>query len=422
MEEKDIKKEEIKELTPDELKERLMGIQELASKLQQDETRSEQKILSIGYKEEFVILPEEDGYAEFATDVYLVKIEQDGVISYQIFSQQQELIATMTQEGEIVLAQEFLDRLDDKTKALLNAEGRDDIIVDFKSRENIRDVEVEFEEEKDKEEKEEIPSEGPATEMQKEEIEEDLGLQNGDLAFEADILDPRFQEVVPEARDYEGRVKFCRVKASTEVMIIGKSKETGKYQQLETIGTAQSSSARPIKLDENGNEISRENINGIMRYDDKYSFAYTISAYGELDLELLREARTVESGYQYISCGMETRTQYPVNEQVRDVMDHTLNEDVDEEIGEYDRLREEHPTEDINLADITDEMTEQGIIRLSNGETTTFEMESRKAKVTPVEFERIYRKAPGATPEEKINNTHDEINEQYRGPDGKMPS
>jgi len=415
---------EIKELTPEELQERLKGIKELASKLQQDETRSNQKIMSIGYKEEFVILPEENGYAEFSTDVYLVKIEEDGALSYQIFSQQQELIATMTQEGEIVLSQEFLDRLDEKTKALLNAEGREDIVVDFKSRENIRDVEVEFEEEKEKEEEkeEETPVEGPATEMQKEEIEEDLGLQRGDLAFEADILDPRFQEIVPEAKDYEGRVKFCRVKGTTEVMMIGKSKETGKFQQLETIGTAQSSNAKPVKLDENGNEIARENINGIMKYDDKYSFAYTINAYGELDLELLREAQSIEAGYQYISSGMETRTQYPVHEQVRDVMDHTLNERVDEEIEEYDRLREEHPNEDINLADITDEMTEQGIIRLSNGETTTFDIESRKAKVTPVEFERIYRQMQGSTPEEKINNTHDEINEQYRGSNGRMPS
>ena len=68
--------------------------------------------------------------------------------------------------------------------------------------------------------------------MKKEEIEEDLGIQKGDLAFEADIRDNRFQEIVPEAKDYEGRVKICRVKGSREVMMIGKSKRMGKFQSL----------------------------------------------------------------------------------------------------------------------------------------------------------------------------------------------
>lgn len=415
----EIEESEVKELTPEELAERLDGIQQLEAKLKEEGMQVEGRIASIAYKENFVILPGDDTLLEFSTDVYLVKIEQeDGTVAYQIFSPQQELIAYMTQDGEIEMSQEFLESLDETSKGLLKLEERGKVTLNLEDRKSIRDVEVEYEE-KEKEEKEELEEqqEGPASETQKEEIEEDLGIQRGDLAFEADIRDNRFQEIVPEAKEYEGRVKFCRVKGSREVMMIGRSKATGKFQQLQTIGQAQSTNERPIKLDENGQEIQRENLNGIMKYNDRYSFGYTIDAYGELNLELLREDPTIDAGYRYLSAGMETRTQYPINEQVKEVMDHSKNTHVGDEIERYDAIRENYPTEDINLADITDESA-KGIIRLSNGETTTFAREAEKAKVTVAEFERVYREADGATPEEKLSNAHDEFDRDFRGPGG----
>ena len=410
--------EEKKELTPEELEERLQGIRELNAKLQEGIAADGTKIQSIRYQEDTVILPSAESYLEFSTDIYFVKMETDGVVSYQIYSAQQELIATLSAEGELTLAPEFLEKLDENSKRLLGLEVRGEITLDIEKiekRENPRDVEVEFEEEKEPEEKEEqepLQEEGKASEMQKEEIEEDLGIQKGDLAFEADIRDNRFQEIVPEAKDYEGRVKICRVKGSREVMMIGKSKRMGKFQALESVAHAQSTNERPIKLDKDGNELERENLHGIMKYNDRYSFGYTIDSYGELNLELLREDPTTQAGYRYLSAGIETRTQYPVNEQVKEVMDHTLNESVGEEIQRYDTLREDYPTADINLADITDE-SERGIIRLSNGDITTFEREAAKAKVSPEEFKRIYREANGGTPEEKIHEAHEEIANQY---------
>lgn len=414
--------EEKKELTPEELEERLNGIRELNAKLQEGITAEGTKIQSISYQEDASILPATEEYLEFSTDIYFVRMETDGVVTYQIYSAQQELIATLSAEGELTLAPEFLEKLDENSKRLLGLEMRGEITLDiqeFEERDNPRDVEVEFEEEKEPEEKaeeqkQEQTEEGAASEMQKEEIEEDLGIQRGALAFEADIRDNRFQEIVPEAKNYEGRVKICRMKGSREVMMIGKSKQTGKFQALETVGQAEATNERPIKLDKDGNELERENLHGIMKYNDRYSFGYTIDAYGELNLELLRQDPNIQAGYRYLSAGIETRTQYPVNEQVKEVMDHTKNERVGEEIERYDTLREDHPTGDINLADITDE-SEKGIIRLSNGEITTFEREAEKAKVSPAEFERIYREADGGTPEEKIAEAHEEIESQYGG-------
>lgn len=277
--------EEKKELTPEELEERLQGIRELNAKLQEGIAADGTKIQSIRYQEDTVILPSAESYLEFSTDIYFVKMETDGVVSYQIYSAQQELIATLSAEGELTLAPEFLEKLDENSKRLLGLEVRGEITLDIEKiekRENPRDVEVEFEEEKEPEEKEEqepLQEEGKASEMQKEEIEEDLGIQKGDLAFEADIRDNRFQEIVPEAKDYEGRVKICRVKGSREVMMIGKSKRMGKFQALESVGQAQSTNERPIKLDKDGNELERENLHGIMKYNDRYSFGYTIDGY-----------------------------------------------------------------------------------------------------------------------------------------------
>ena len=210
----EIEESEVKELTPEELAERLDGIQQLEAKLREEGMQVEGRIASIAYKENFVILPGDDTLLEFSTDVYLVKIEQeDGTVAYQIFSPQQELIAYMTQDGEIEMSQEFLESLDETSKGLLKLEERGKVTLNLEDRKSIRDVEVEYEE-KEKEEKEEPEEqqEGPASETQKEEIEEDLGIPRGDLAFEADIRDNRFQEIVPEAKEYEGRDKCCRVK------------------------------------------------------------------------------------------------------------------------------------------------------------------------------------------------------------------
>ena len=147
--------EEKKELTPEELEERLQGIRELNAKLQEGIAADGTKIQSIRYQEDTVILPSAESYLEFSTDIYFVKMETDGVVSYQIYSAQQELIATLSAEGELTLAPEFLEKLDENSKRLLGLEVRGEITLDIEKiekRENPRDVEVEFEEEKEPEE------------------------------------------------------------------------------------------------------------------------------------------------------------------------------------------------------------------------------------------------------------------------------
>ena len=148
----EIEESEVKELTPEELAERLDGIQQLEAKLREEGMQVEGRIASIAYKENFVILPGDDTLLEFSTDVYLVKIEQeDGTVAYQIFSPQQELIAYMTQDGEIEMSQEFLESLDETSKGLLKLEERGKVTLNLEDRKSIRDVEVEYEE-KEKEE------------------------------------------------------------------------------------------------------------------------------------------------------------------------------------------------------------------------------------------------------------------------------
>ena len=52
-------------------------------------------------------------------------------------------------------------------------------------------------------------------------------------------------------------------------------------------------------------------------------------------------------------------------------------------------------------------------IVLEDGTKTTLRIEAEKDKVSPEEFTRRYNENAGKTPDEKIDNLHDEIEEEF---------
>ena len=64
-----------------------------------------------------------------------------------------------------------------------------------------------------------------------------------------------------------------------------------------------------------------------------------------------------------------------------------------------------------------DELTPDDVIVLEDGTETTLRKEAEKAKVSPEEFTRKYNERGGKTPDEKIEDIHEEIEEEFGAPD-----
>ena len=85
--------------------------------------------------------------------------------------------------------------------------------------------------------------------------------------------------------------------------------------------------------------------------------------------------------------------------------------EIDKEHGNADwKNIDDDPNNDINHDDV---------IRIKDGtEEVSFEEEAKKAKVSVEEFKRIYEEqSESLTPEQRIENVHEEIEEQYMGND-----
>ena len=61
-------------------------------------------------------------------------------------------------------------------------------------------------------------------------------------------------------------------------------------------------------------------------------------------------------------------------------------------------------------------VTPDDIIVLEDGTETTLRQEAAKDKVSPEEFTRRYNEMGGKTPDEKIDNLHEEIEEEFGAP------
>ena len=102
-------------------------------------------------------------------------------------------------------------------------------------------------------------------------------------------------------------------------------------------------------------------------------------------------------------------------------MDKTKNTRVEEEIDKSQAEIKEHGNADWKNIDDdpNNDINHDDVIRIKDGtEEVSFEEEAKKAKVSVEEFKRIYEEqSESLTPEQRIENVHEEIEEQYMGND-----
>ena len=100
-------------------------------------------------------------------------------------------------------------------------------------------------------------------------------------------------------------------------------------------------------------------------------------------------------------------------------MDRSKNPEIDDELKRANpEIERDGETEARNIDDTAsnDLVTPDDIIVLEDGTETTLRIEAEKAKVSPEEFTRRYNEMGGNTPDKKIDELHEEIEEEFGAP------
>ena len=158
----------------------------------------------------------------------------------------------------------------------------------------------------------------------------------------------------------------------------------------------------------------RSSMNGTEEY-----LSVRIGQYGIIEVDYVRAELSMDEEKRYISAPIETRSQMPTSKEVKDFMDRSRNVDMEEELKKAEpEIKRDGKTriENIDETASNDKLGPDDIILLDNGETTTLRKEAEKAKVSVEEFIKKYEERTGKTPDEKIEEIHDEIIEEYGAP------
>lgn len=167
-------------------------------------------------------------------------------------------------------------------------------------------------------------------------------------------------------------------------------------------------------FDRKGEKVEETQVSSMYRINDvsrkNEGFTIDIDQFGDIKVNYYR--RTAENEYMQIP--VETQTQRCTTKEVRETMDVKNNVDLSDEYDKYNRNKK-LGMEEQGMKDISDNISNDELY-LENGEVTTFEKEARKDKISVNEFKKIFEEAEGRTTKEKLENTHQEIENQFRNP------
>ena len=160
-------------------------------------------------------------------------------------------------------------------------------------------------------------------------------------------------------------------------------------------------------------KINRGTVNGQEEY-----LSVRIGQYGILEVDYVRADLSLDESERYFSAPIETQNIRPTTAQVREIMDRTKNTSLSDEQKRANpeiARKGETKIENIDEVAYNDDLDIDDIIVLEDGTQTTIRKEADKAKVSPEEFLNKYEKKSGKTPDEIIENVHEEIEEEYLG-------
>lgn len=360
-----------------------------------------ERISSIEYYEKLKL---KDGL-EINSDIYIAKIvNEDEKERIGIYAKgSNNLLGYVNEDGHI----EFIDPLlrsleieitlaDLKELNIENIRAKSEELTPEELEEYIEKQKGD-EGQKEKEgKKEDKDSEEKNEEEANEELMENEGQDLG-ITYYKKIKDPRLQLEFPELK---GKKLGLAYSSKLGQYIITEKDENG-IRIADEIKPAKPTMRSVISIDENGDKVERKSPHALMKTTRKdIEMSITIDTYGYIELGKVRVTPCNERVERPV------RVQNKTNITENNVIEATDTEKENHEIAHNFEKGEEKGLEIQNL---------DMVIDLGNGETTTIEKEAEKAKVSPMEFLKLYNEAEGKSPKEKIDNAHEEIEEQFRG-------
>lgn len=366
-----------------------------------------ERISSIEYYEKLKI---KDGL-EINSDIYIAKIaNEDGTERVGIYAKDSDnLLGYVNEEGHI----EFIDPLlrsleieitleDLKELNIENIRAKSEELTPKELEEYIeKQKEDNVEDKKDeKDEKDEKDSDEKDEKEVNEELMENEGQDLG-ITYYKKIKDPKLQSEFPELK---GKKLGLAYSSKLGQYIITEKDENG-IKIADEIKPAKPTMRSVISIGESGDKVERKSPHALMKTSRKdIEMSINIDTYGYIELGKVRVTPCNERVERPVK--VQSKTNVPETEVIKATDTRTENH----EIAHNFEKGEEKGIEIQNL---------NMIIDLGNGETTTIEKEAEKAKISPREFLNLYNGAEGKTPKEKIDNAHEEVEEQFRGNERK---
>lgn len=426
---------------------RINNMLKLREILQEELAENRQEISNIGYYKDFQF----KGTSLGVNDVYIVKIKDDSVPEqdmkpreddetyiYRIYDEDNNLIATVDKEGNVLFSPEYLENIDERYLETLDLEdaefelpeelGKDDIVLNSE--------ELEMEENK----------------KRLDDVSKVIGSNNINSysemktdqtpAFEKvtnkQELDPNTRvtqteslaDMIPEIKE-KGIVKIGVVYSehskgqNGRFSFVGLDKD-GQIHNIDSLENTQGTTTGQTVTSINsrdGSVVEEEQVAGLVRINGRNSLngqeemlSVKVGQYGILEVDYVRADLSEDKENRYLSAPIETRNIRPTTREVREFMDKSKNVNIEDELkrseAEIDRDGE---TKVYNMDDTAsnDVLTADDVIVLEDGSKTTLRKEAAKAKVSVEDFVRRYNARTGKTPDEKIDDIQDEYAEEY---------
>ena len=437
----------------DKRNEAIENMLNLSVKLSENLKQQGQEIDNIGYYKDF----EFKGSGLAVNDVFIVKLKdsenkeaksrenEEGKEKelYEIYDKDNNLIATVNEAGEIQFELAFIEELRNineeyfDTLELENAEfelpdelEKDDLVL---TKDELEEKQID----------KKLNAVGKVIGNEKidsySEIKTDQTPLFEDLTNEQEIdanvrvtQTETLPDLIPELKE-KGIVKVGVVysdfsNGQGRFSFVGIDKD-GQIHQLDSLdnidGTTTGQKVTSINSID-GSVVEQEQVAGMVRLSDRTNtngeeeyLSVRQGDYGIIEVDYVRADLSKSEDERYISAPIETDRAYPTTREVRDFMDRSQNPEMDEELDRANSeiaRDDETSMENIDDTASNDYVTPDDIIVLEDGSKTTLRAEAEKDKVTPEEFTRRYNEMGGKTPDEKIDEIHDEIVEEYGAP------
>jgi len=333
------------------------GIKKLREQLE-SEKPDNTKIKDISYYEKFELLPSKGKFYGLDSSTYFVNKQEEGKEPMlELYNGSGILIGQVGKIGKIEFSEEYKEYLVETFGEFSDKFGIEerDIFLNKIKDEKTGELDFAISEGKPMEKLEEMEQEEIKEKTEKnkdnkfdsketEVLEDDLGLDRGDIESSTKIKDPRVKELVPDAKKYD-YIGLVYVKGENTFMMVGvKDGKTEKIDKIEPAKGIDSTIDRNniVSSNRDGSKVKRDpHVNAVMKIqgNTEYSFSVKKGQYGVIELNELRRDPATE---QYISTPIGTEHQYPVTQELEDFRRKGSNEDIGNEIENFEMHEKEH--------------------------------------------------------------------------------